>query len=436
MSHRHRPAFLIVLLVPVIAAIALAGYLLAQSMTDDPEPSPTFESTPEPTAVASTSSPEPSDSTPEAEAEEADAGSLPNLMEYAPDRLADGSLPLPEVASYTDINAWLAAQGLAPGSITEAQASSLALPPILASRGLDPIWQATYGFSLAEVDQILAIGQAPDYVTVLRGRFDPNALMEAWTSGGYQAVEVEGTTVWSLFPVEGNAIDLSRPASQPAMGSFNNVVLLDDGTLIATTKFSRLKDTLDTVRGDAPSMADNGDISDLLALENDERAFVSAVIAKGELLELAPSDTRSAITPDPVTGHDGLLVATPDAGNMPKTRMCLFGLMIDRTTQRLATPEATPIPTTPLHFTVALVLGDGADPADALRVIESRFQNEISVTSNQPYAAAWTLTPAESTESGNVLILELGVKSGSLDWMHILEDRDFGFLTWDDEDDT
>jgi hypothetical protein len=439
MTHRPRRAFLIVMLIPVVVVIAVAGYVFAQSVTDDPQPTATAEATEEPTAVVETASPDASGATPIPESTEPPSGSLTDLMQYAPDRLGDGSLPLPEVATYTDIESWLATQGAAPDSLNEDQAAQLAMPSILASRGLDPVWEATYGFSLADVDQVLAIGQAPDYILIMRGDFNAEDLNAAWASSAYQAVVVEDTTVWSLFPEMGETISLSNPSSQPAMGSLNNVVMLEDGTLIATARLSRLQQVLKVVAGDAPAMGDNDDVSRLLSLESADRTFVSAVIAKGELLHTAATDTRS---PGSVASGqaDTRATATPGVDVMPRVRMCLFGMLIERdarpTATPIASPAATPAAPAMLPLTIAISLEDADDIPVAIEVIESRFAREVSLVTGEPYASTYTMTAAESTDPEGLIVLRIEPTSGTLDWIALIADRDFGFLTWADDDDS
>jgi hypothetical protein len=438
MNHRPRPAFLIVMLIPVVVAIAVAGFVFARSITDDPEPTATAAVTEEPTTVTEVASPDPSGATPVPESTEPPTGSLTDLMHYAPDRLSDGSLPLPEVATYTDIEAWLGFQGAAPNSLTEDQAAMLALPSVLASRGLDPIWAATYGFSLADVDQVLAIGQAPDYILIMRGNFDAEDLTATWASSSYQAVAVENTTIWSLFPEMGETIDLSNPSSRPAMGSLNNVVILDDGTLVATARLSRLQQVLEVVEGDAPSMGEAAAISRLLSLESADRTFVSAVIAKGELLEIAPTDTRASGPTASVIDLDVLATATPGVSEMPRVDMCLFGMLVDRETLSLspATPAATPVAVAPLPLTVAMSFDDTDDVPIAIDAIETRFGQDVSLTTGEPFASTFTMTVEESAGPEGTVVLQIAPKSGTLDWIELINDRDFGFLTWAGEEDS
>ncbi|MDQ3655423.1 MAG: hypothetical protein M3457_10120, partial [Chloroflexota bacterium] len=244
------------------------------------------------------------------------AGSLPDLLTYAPDRLADDSLPLNDIARYADIAGWISAHGITtPTSLADpalpewkAELVNLAIPLSLRERGLEPVWQNTYGFDLTQVEQVLIIGQAPDYVMILRGTFDAASLQAAWVASGYQAVEVEGATVWSLFP--GDTIDLSAQESRPAMGTLNNMVLLDDGTLVAAAKTSRVGSVLDVVSGGAPSLAENGDIAALLLPEAGTEGLASAVISKGSLLQTSEAAMAGPVA-TPTSSPEPGLGATP-----------------------------------------------------------------------------------------------------------------------------
>ena len=113
-------------------------------------------------------------------------GTLPAMLALAPDRL-DNDLPLADVAAYADIAAATRTHGLAwPVSRAdpslaawEANLAALALPPALAARGLDPVWETTYGFTTLQLHQVLTVGQAPDTATIFHGDFDVAALNDA-----------------------------------------------------------------------------------------------------------------------------------------------------------------------------------------------------------------------------------------------------------------
>ncbi|MBA3379901.1 MAG: hypothetical protein H0T93_13540 [Chloroflexia bacterium] len=355
-------------------------------------------------------------------------GSLPDLLGYAPDRLADDSLPLNDIASYADIAGWMSAHGVAtPTSLAdpalpgwEAELDNLAIPPSLRERGLEPVWQRTYGFNLTQVGKVLSIGQAPDYVMILKGTFDATDLQAAWVASGYQAVEVEGATVWSLFP--GDTIDLSAQESRPAMGTLNNMVMLDDGTLVAAAKTSRVGSVIDVVNGGAPSLAENDEIAALLLPEIGADQLASAIISKGTLLKTT-EPARSGATYEPASS------ATPAAGTlMPEVNVVLLGVPVP------SSPDtATPVTADGVHpLMMLLVLDDIDDAQVADEIISGRLTGGRSSVTGEPYASRIG-EPRVTVRDGDdraVVMLTATLVYGSSDWLDILSARDLGFAFW------
>ena len=172
---------------------------------------------------ASPSATAPSTATPVTGAIAYPPGSLPALLGLAPDWLDDEDQALPVQAAYADIAGWLNAAGLDPASADAADLRG-ALDP-LGSRGLDTEWRRVYGFDLRDIDQVLAVGQAPNLVLIMPGRYDADALYATWVASGYQAVEVEGTTVWSLSPGERTRAALALLQAREV-----NLLVLDEPT--------------------------------------------------------------------------------------------------------------------------------------------------------------------------------------------------------------
>ena len=263
--------------------------------------------------------------------------SLPELLAYAPDRLSDGSLPLNDVVRYANIARWSASGTVTvPSGRADPQAGAwleslapLALPAALRERGLDPAWASAYGFDLTQVDQVLVVGHAPDYVMVLRGRFDPQTLQDAWVTSGYQPVEVQGATAWSLYPED--QVDLSAPESRPGMGTLNNVLLLDDGTLITAARSSHMAATVKVIAGDAPSLAQHEHILPLL---DPGAPLVSAVISKGSLLQ-GTSTTMPQPSGSTPSTPGGVAEAMPvEAERCPRSIWCWWGFRRPRAHRR------------------------------------------------------------------------------------------------------
>lgn len=399
----------VVLAITILVVIVLIGVVIQNTLNSDQgplEPVPTKEPTviigpkiaATPATPMATFDPEPTPA----------VGSLQDLLTYAPDRLADNSLPLSEIAQYADVQRWLESQGIALPTDPSDPAwdawldalSQLALPEVLATRGADDIWQETYGFSLLDVYQVLAVGSAPDYVMIIRGNFDADLLHSTWAENGYQAVRVNGVTYWSLNP--GGNVDLSAPASRPALGNLNNLVLLDDGTLVATARSGRLEQTLATIADQQPSLAENSAIEAQLAAGIDPEQIVTCVLLKGTVLEAA------AATP----------VATPTA-TLPEASMLLSGLSL--------TPNGEPI------YVIVAAYNSAADATQAYNRAANELTHGTSSITHKPYADRLQVSSMRIVASGDdesLLVIHATPLYGWGDWLTITEQRDFAFLMW------
>ncbi len=465
-GQRKRLAIVAAALVLIIVVVVGAGWLALRAQVPDDEvpggsPSPvaTERTQAKVEGTAATAS-----SSPAAQGKASPrAGSLPDLLRYAPDRLSDDSLPLPFVASYADISGWMAQQGVTrPESLSDPnlapwkrELGALALPTSLATRGTEAIWQGTYGFDLTQVDQVLTIGQAPDSVTIFKGTFNPDVLRNAWAGSGYQSVKVEGVTIWSLFPQD--KIDLSAPASRPALGSLNNIVVLDDGTLVAAAKLSRLQSVLKVRNGDNSSLADNTDIQRLLSPLETSGTLVSAVIEKGDLLE-ATNRTASLTT----SLEPGMLVGSPvpdetkataeastgrTTVQMPEVKLTLIGLQGANGAGSSATPASSAAPPSPKvmatpmpgrrakrsEMVMMILLKDDDKVTAAWNVIGERLAHDRSAVTNLPYASRLvpsSLDVVAASDGTKMLVLRANLVEGSADWVKLVETRDLGFAFW------
>ncbi len=351
-----------------------------------------------------------------------EAGSLPALLNQAPDLLAEGSLPLNDIARYSDITGWVASLGLpVPSSPAEAAngpwadaLDDLALPASLREFGLDPLWKQTYGFDLTQVQQVLVVGQAPDVVVLIRGDFDLDVLMAAWVASGYQPVEVEGETVWTLSP--GDGIDLSAPESRLSLGALNNLVVLDDGTLATSSRLSRLGTVLQVEHGDADSLADNDDIAPLLSPDSGVDALDSAILSRGTLLQ-APPGTQPAYGTPVVDSQTASPVALPEDPVIPE---------MGEVAVVLAGVGATVDGVAP--FTLRLVLEDDEVAVATAAMVEQRLATNASSVDGQPYTAVLGTTNVSVAD--RVVRVDAPNPPDDFSWLRLISDRDLGFATW------
>jgi hypothetical protein len=239
--------------------------------------------------------------------------------------LGDDRTGLPVEATYADIDRWLAAQGVDRDQVDDAEMARLleplGLPEALQTRGLTAEWKDMYGFDLRQVDQVLAVGHAPNQILIMPGRYDADTLYETWVESGYQAVEVEETTVWSLAP--GDRIDLSAPASRPALGMLNTIVLLDDGTLVATARQSRMEEALRAVQGRGTSLLGR-DLLRRAAVQPAIAASPCVVLASGHLLQM-PASIGTGDAPKTSAGTGGTPAALPPG---PAVDLVVFSLRL------------------------------------------------------------------------------------------------------------
>lgn len=388
---------------------------------------------------------------PEQKVQASPPGTLPAMLALAPNRL-DDDLPLADVATYADIAAATRAHGLAwPVDRTdpslaawESSLDALALPPALAARGLDPAWEATYGFSLLQSHQVLTVGQAPDTATIIHGDFDVAALNAAWVRSGYQAVEAEGATVWSLFP--GDTIDLSAPASRPALGSFNNVYLLDERTLVAAPKLSLMREVLRVAQGTAPSLAEQPEVAALLAPVVLVESLVTAMLVEGQLFQAAQRDEATPTSPVPRVELALVGLLPPGLATVDLEEGTLGGQGGQGGGRQGGTPQGgTPPSSPPAAATaeagsgprmVALLAFDDREAAEtAVSSIQRRLTAGVSSVTGEAYTARVQPVRVRVIADAPTVLVELGLHRGEADWRRILDDRDLGPMMWGDEPD-
>lgn len=362
--------------------------------------------------------------------ERIDRGTLPELLRYSPDRLGDDSLPLSDVAQYANINAWMRARNIdtpdGPDDpmfdAWEAELENLAIPNVLATRGNETIWIDTYGFGLVDVDQVLAVGQAPDFVLIMRGDFNADELQAAWAESGYQAIRSQDLTLWSLYP--GDAVDLSAPASRPALGNMNNIVLLEDGTLIATSRLARLEQAIRAVRNEEASLDENPAVTSVLSPGTLPNRMDTAVILKGSFLTADPGVPVAVATPERKSWAGR---ATPIAERvvqepaLPQAMLMLAGL------------DAPVGPDGSGRLTMVFSYDTADDAVGAAIRAERVFRMSDSPVTGEPYRDRIDVRAIRTYATGGdgfVMEILASLPGGSSDWLAMIEDRDLGFVMW------
>ncbi len=131
------------------------------------------------------------------------AGSLCDMLSLVPDIL----IANPDVSSvfaYANAAAQLDALGVGQPADREDEEFirwSLAMTSVPIGGVFFPyfrFWPEEMGFSVFDIDQSLEVGDPPDRIIILRGRFDEEQVVETWTRMGYQETSADGATVWKL----------------------------------------------------------------------------------------------------------------------------------------------------------------------------------------------------------------------------------------------
>ena len=100
------------------------------------------------------------------------------------------------------------------------------------------------GFQPLGVNQTLLVGEPPNQLTLFRGDFSRPVLEAAWEANGYEEKTSEsGVAVWTIG--EEGEFDISHPVQAFVFAAFNNVALVDDVLVYAST-MAMLEDALAT----------------------------------------------------------------------------------------------------------------------------------------------------------------------------------------------
>ena len=286
-------------------------------------------------------------------------------------------------------------------------------------------WRADYGFDLFQADQTLELDMQPFSLTLYRGRFDQDAIRATLTAKGYQEIEVGGYTLLSVR--DDYEQDVFGPFAYN-LSRMNHVVLLEDGTIAASSVKVALAAVLDIVAGKAPSMMDQASIA--MTVEQTPEDLVSATMVSGTML--SGNIPVSLIELGPGATPDVSAIATEVAATseMPPVAMALLGataggpLMWDDVETPAGVPDAR---------AVALVLMLTPAAAEvAVSVIEDRLATGTSVDSGVPYSEWFPAHEVVAVPSRPVVLVELtlGPETPANILTSMLDRRDLGFLAW------
>lgn len=331
---------------------------------------------------------------------------------------------------HADLAAQFAATGVdrtAADWMATANLFSVTAPLALASAGFQygtsDDFSAAFGFRPLDVDRVLEVGGAPNSLSIYQGGLDRAAMEAAWPKTGFKQVPLEdGFVLWTMG--EQGAIDLSSPIAPYGAGAFNNLLLLDDQTLLVSRMGAVIRAVVSQAKAAdaAGSMLGIAGVQQVLAACSP--TVVSSIGLSGALLG-APAAPRPGAAATPA------VPAPPAAGGMPGVRFALFAIEAGAQGQ-IARDGSTPAAGTPsatggsqAKVEVRLATASRADAEEAARIAAMRWETMQSQVVRQPFSELMALVSSgvsETEETVAALDFESGPEPGR--WIQLVAMQD------------
>ncbi|MGN6033372.1 MAG: hypothetical protein ACTHQE_17100 [Thermomicrobiales bacterium] len=364
-------------------------------------------------------------------AADAPVSALKAVLSLVPEGIASQASATGLLCSYADLEAQCAALGVDrtdPAWFQQVPIVSVVGPLALASPafqyGLGDEFVEALGFRPYDLDRALETGASPDTLSIMQGDFDRDRLTAAWKASGFAPVSLDGgRTMWSKG--ENGELDMSDPVTRFGAGALNNLLLLDDRTLVISRMGA-------VVRG-VVTQAAGGAGSSMLAMPHVDAAVsallpttASALVVSGSLLQAGPTNApRAGGTPSAEPGGG--------AAVLPPVSMASFGVEAGATTATSGEIDSgTPIPLpgetaigAVKRAQVRLVMGSGADAATAVAVVPERWARMRSAVTGQPYRELMALIASDVVEDDpTVAAFDFDQGVAGSRWMQIVIRRD------------
>jgi hypothetical protein len=276
------------------------------------------------------------------------------------------------------------------------------------------------GYDVTNIDQTIEAGQPPEMVSLLRGRFDPDAVAAAWAANGYTMSEIDGIPVATLF--EDAAIDPKIEISRIALARMNNAAFLPDGTLAYAATLPLMEQAIATANGKAESLAARVDVAATLpALD---RPLASAMLVSGDSLSIAAQT--------PVNLPDGVEVEIEPDDPMPPIAFGIIGITPGGPTLIYDEGEEPVIELPPATLVYRLLMTEPGTAGEAAEVVDARLGTMTSSRTQQPLTELFASWEATAVSDGDVLALDLLPAEGRpvTFWPQPYFSRDLLFLAW------
>jgi hypothetical protein len=288
-----------------------------------------------------------------------------------------------------------------------------------------PEFRELTAWDLSQIDASFELGEPPEAATLLRGRFDLDAMRQAMEALGYQPVAVDGHEVVSLD--EEGGVDLESPLGSLVLGQLNNFTVLPDGTLVYARTLNTVQQVIGTESSPAGALAGDPLIVSVVEAIDEPLASAALVTAAALAQDLAGFAFDPEISPDAIATQFAEL-QTRD--QLPPALYALLGVTpggpIDLGSATAPAPEEQPVSAA----RIAAHFGSGDAAALAAPIIRERLESGIFTTTGQPYAerfASWEVTALPDQP---IVVIAVEPRDRPIDLFGMLYQRDVGFLAW------
>ena len=368
------------------------------------------------------------------------AGSVEELLALLPDPYPSLAADATPLATYADIAGQLAAVGVTAPTLGDEDGGrlwarvtlGLQYPPDLAQFAVQAeVWEP-FGWSPFDVDQSLWFGQPPAITTVLRGRFDSDAVEAALLKIGYLPREVPGAV--AAFSIEHKDLQLSDPIERFLLTSgLRTLAILPDGTFVWSGHPEGAR-AVAAVAAGAPSIVRRAPVAELM--EAVAEPLASSMLLPG--LALAGGFDPLAVTLDPDATSASIddmatavAAAEAERRRMPPVGLALFGVTYGG---EFVDPEGTPVPlpvdAPPTRHRFYIHVGGRGAAARAVPVIEERLATGGSSVSEQAWSELFQDWSVSVVGERPVVLVEVDPGANRTLWYALLSRRDLGFLAW------
>ena len=377
--------------------------------------------------------------------DDAAAGSLAAMLGRMPALDLGGEAQA--MVFYADLATQLAAVGFPPDPTTaEIDRETILIRQLLAFPHTAPYihqddWRETFGFGLAEVDQTIEYAAPPLFLTIYRGRFDRDMLIQAWTNEGYRPVEVDETTIYTIR--DDLEIDFQSRSGRMALSSMNHAVILDETTIAFASVRDVLTSAIAAAAGSEPTLAEDDAIAPLLP--NLPADLVSAWIVAGDALvwsadpaALLPEATPGATDVDAIATE--IATDAGEARRMPPIVAALLGQTAGGPLGDIGPRgDSLPADLPPAKVVVALTMLSHEAAETAAAVVEERLAT-MAVPPFRPgddplaptYAALFPEAALHVADAEPVVVVELtqGPPPSQRILIDLLVRRSLTLLAW------